>query len=81
MSTEKNNIDQNIPTWTSVHQKVLNDVLQNFPRTDNEIDYNFLITICRKWRSSFRDQSFTSLMADLRQDINRVSSFLNGTFL
>ena len=31
----------------------------------------------------FRAQSFTSLMADLRQDINRVSSFsrcLNGTF-
>ena len=30
-----------------------------------------------------RAQSFTSLMADLRQDINRVSSFsrcLNGTF-
>ena len=36
------------------------------------------------WRvSALRDQSFTSLMADLRQDINKVSSFslcLNGTF-
>ena len=33
--------------------------------------------------SKFRDQSFTSLMAYLFQDINRVSSFrrwLNGTF-
>ena len=32
---------------------------------------------------NFRDQSFTSLMADLSQDINRVSSFsrcINGTF-
>ena len=32
---------------------------------------------------SFRAQSFTSLMADLHQDINRISSFsrcLNGTF-
>ena len=32
---------------------------------------------------SFRAHSFMSLMADLRQDINRVSSFircLNGTF-
>ena len=32
---------------------------------------------------SQRSQSFTSLMADLRQDINRVSSFnrcVNGTF-
>ena len=34
-------------------------------------------------KMDLRDQSFTSLMADLRQDINRVSSFsrcLNGTF-
>ena len=32
---------------------------------------------------TFRSQSFTSLMEDLRQDINRVSSLsrcLNGTF-
>ena len=36
-----------------------------------------------KLPATFRAQSFTSLMADLRQDINRVSSFsrcLNGTF-
>ena len=34
--------------------------------------------------SKLRDQSFTSLMANLRQGINKVSSFssyLNGTFL
>ena len=34
-------------------------------------------------KSITRSQSFTSLMADLRQDINKVSSFsrcINGTF-
>ena len=57
MSTEKNNVDQNIPTWTNVHQKVLNDILQHYPRTGNEFDYKFLMTICAKWRSSFSGKS------------------------
>ena len=46
--------------------------------------YNFICcTLSAILLIYFRDQSFTSLMADLRQYINRVSSFnrcLNGTF-
>ena len=49
------------------------------PGSDKEIVQVILETL----KLGFRSQSFTSLMADLRQDINRVSSFsrcLNGTF-
>ena len=41
---------------------------------------NFITVV--QLHDTYRAQSFTSLMADLRQDINRVSSFirfLNGT--
>ena len=45
--------------------------------------WTILITVDISVVKALRSQSFTSLMADLRQDNNRVSSFsrcLNGTF-
>ena len=51
-----------------------------------EMKFTASIAVIIKWRDSrlfFRSQSFTFLMTNLCQDINRVSSFsrcLNGTF-
>ena len=47
---------------------------------------NVGVELCKfeiTWKDTYRAQSFSSSMADLRQDINRVSTFsscLNGTF-
>ena len=44
-----------------------------YPRELGEESTSSVIWSC--WNGHFRAQLFTSLMADLRQDINRVSSF------
>ena len=52
------------------------------PKTTN-MENNSEPKFCSLCQMPFRSQSFTSLMADLCQDISRVSSFsrcLNGTF-
>ena len=76
-SAMRDSHQKNQPDVQNINKSSFNEFFEN---TSHFFKVNKWLKQCKQYKDP---QSFTSLMADLRQDINRVSSFgryLNGTF-
>merc|ERR1719361_188462 len=53
---QKSNTKQ-MATWTSIHQMSLNDCINAFPKTGNELDPLLEAKIIQSWRECFNSKS------------------------
>ena len=53
---QKSNTKQ-MATWTSIHQMSLNECINSFPQTGNELDPLLEAKIIKSWRECFNSKS------------------------